>query len=158
LEVPTHLRALQLGTFEDTELCLKLTAFGVRHPHAAFFKVPAYSFHMIHVSSGATMGSIRLRAGSTRDLELYAGHIGYRVEPAYRGHRYAARSLRLLRPLALRIGLDPLWITCDPDNLASRRSLELAGAEFVEIVDVPEDSVLDHRKYPKKCRYRLAVS
>jgi tagatose 1,6-diphosphate aldolase len=54
------------------------------------------------------------------------------------------------------VGIDPLWITCDPDNAASRRSLELAGAEFMEVVDVPEDCGI--RKYGgklRKCRYRL---
>lgn len=62
----------------------------------------------------------------------------------------------LLLPLARRLGIDPLWITCDPENMASRRSLEIAGAEFVEIVDVPESCGI--RKFGgklRKCRYRL---
>jgi tagatose 1,6-diphosphate aldolase len=62
----------------------------------------------------------------------------------------------LLLPLARTLGIDPLWITCDPENVASRRSLEIAGAEFIEIVDVPEDCGI--RKYGgkmRKCRYRL---
>jgi predicted acetyltransferase len=86
---------------------------------------------------------------------MYAGHIGYGVHPLYRGHRYASRSVRLLMPLARRLGLDFLWITCDPENSASRRSLELAGAQFVEIVNVPEDCVIHQSGYPQKCRYRL---
>jgi tagatose 1,6-diphosphate aldolase len=77
------------------------------------------------------------------------------VHPPHRGHRYASRSLRLLLPVARRLGLNPLWITRDPENLASRRTLELAGAEFVEIVDVPEDCVIRQSGHPRKCRYRL---
>ena len=101
------------------------------------------------------MGGINLRVASTPEIELYAGHIGYFVHPPYRGRRYAARSLRLLVPLAWRLRLDPLWITCDPGNLAYRRTLELAGAEFIEMVDVPEDSIVHRSGRPCKCRYRL---
>jgi len=40
-------------------------------------------------------------------------------------------------PVARELGLDPLWITCDPDNIPSRRACEKAGAEFEEAVEVP---------------------
>lgn len=74
------------------------------------------------------------------------------------------RAHRLLRPRPLsrppvgrRLHLDPLWITCDPGNLAWRRTLELAGAEFIEIVDVPEDSVVHRSGHPRRRRYRLST-
>ena len=111
---------------------------------------------MMSVSREEEMGTINLRIGSTVHLERYAGHIGYGVHPPHRGRHYAARSVNLLLPLAYRHGISPIWITCDPENGASRRSLEIAGAEFVEIVDVPEDCGI--RKYGgklRKCRYRL---
>jgi tagatose 1,6-diphosphate aldolase len=134
------------------DLELRLVDYSV-HP---FHRVPTYSFHMVGISHGMQMGQINLRIGSTPHVERYAGHIGYGVHSQYRGHHYAARSVKLLLPLARRHELDPIWITCDPENLASRRSLEIAGAEFVEIVDVPPDCGI--RKYGgklRKCRYRL---
>lgn len=134
------------------DLELRLVDYSV-HP---FHRVPTYSFHMVGISHGMQMGQINLRIGSTPHVERYAGHIGYGVQPEHRGHHYAARSVKLLLPLARRLELDPIWITCDPENVASRRSLELAGAQFVEIVDVPADCGI--RKYggkPRKCRYRL---
>jgi len=120
-------------------------------------KVPAYRFLMTRVRDGEELGSIELRVGNTGTIVLYAGHIGYGVEPLHRGHHYAARSVRLLLPLAHRHGLDPVWITCNPDNLASRRTCELAGAEFVEVVDVPPDNDMYRQGERKKCRYRLDV-
>jgi hypothetical protein len=33
-----------------------------------------------------------MRIGSNPHIELYAGHVGYAVEPAHRGHRYASRT------------------------------------------------------------------
>ena len=134
------------------DLELRLVDYSV-HP---FHRVPTYSFHMVGISHGMQMGQINLRIGSTPHVERYAGHIGYGVHSQYRGHHYAARSVKLLLPLARRHELDPIWITCDPENLASRRSLEIAGAEFVEVVDVPPDCGI--RKYGgklRKCRYRL---
>lgn len=134
------------------DLELRLTDYSV-HP---FHRVPTYSFHMVSIAHGTQMGQINLRIGSTPHVERYAGHIGYGVHSEHRGHHYAARSVKLLLPLARRHALDPIWITCDPENLASRRSLEIAGAEFVEIVDVPADCGI--RKFGgklRKCRYRL---
>ncbi|HEY2466596.1 MAG TPA: GNAT family N-acetyltransferase [Terracidiphilus sp.] len=134
------------------DLELRLLDFSA-HP---FHRVPTYFFRMVSVAHAKELGTINLRIGSTAHLERYAGHIGYGVHPSSRGHHYAARSVTLLLPLARRHGLDPVWITCDPDNAASRRSLEIAGAELVEIVDVPLDCGI--RKYGarlRKCRYRL---
>lgn len=120
-----------------------------------FHRVPTYSFNMVSTIVGGNVGHIRLRVGSTAHIKLYAGHVGYNVDAPFRGRHYAARSLALLVPLARRVGLDPLWITCDPDNIASRRTLELAGAEFIEVVEVPEDGGIFQAGHPRKCRYRL---
>lgn len=132
-------------------LALELLCFEQHPAHHA----PTYQFHMVHRETRQVLGNIRLSLGSTPHLERYAGHIGYGVLPEHRGHHYAARSVRLLLPLARKAGLDPLWITCDPENLASRRTLELAGAELVEIVDVPLDCIIHRRGHPRKCRYRI---
>ena len=77
------------------------------------------------------------------------------MEPEHRGRRYAARGVRLLLPLAARHGIDPLWITCNPENLASRRTCELAGAELVEVVDLPPGEEMYQAGERQKCRYRL---
>lgn len=119
--------------------------------------VPAYRFEMRRAGSPERIGAIDLRVGDTQQLRMYGGHIGYGVEPAHRGQHYAARSCKLLLPLARRHGLRELWITCNPDNWASRRTCERAGAELVEIVDLPEDSDMYQRGERQKCRYHLAI-
>lgn len=141
------------GALQDAELILELADFAAHPVH----KVPTYYFRMIHSDSGEELGIINLRVGSTSHVELYAGHVGFTVHAAHRGHRYAARALRLLTPLAGKLGLNPLWITCDPDNMASRQSCELAGAQLVEIVDVPENCVIHRSGHKQKCRYRLDI-
>lgn len=141
------------GVLYDEELELELDRFEIHPVH----HVQTYQFRMVQRETREKLGNLRLSIGSTPHLELYAGHIGYGVLPKHRGHHYAARAVRLVIPLARHLGLDPLWITCDPENMASRRTLELAGAELIEIVDVPEDCIIHRNGHPRKCRYRLST-
>lgn len=145
---------LEPGVLAEEEFELKLLCYEIHPAH----RVPTYRFHMVDRRTREVLGHIRLSTGSTPHLELYAGHIGYGVLPEHRGHRYAARAVRLLVPFARRLGIDPLWITCDPENAASRRTLELAGGELAEIVDVPEDCIIRRTGHPRKCRFRLSTT
>lgn len=102
-------------------------------------------------------GTLSLRLGDDDDLVQYYGHIGYGVFPPARGQHYAERACRLVLPLAKRNGLNTLWITCNPDNLASRRTCERLGATFVDTVAVPARHALFERGEHAKCRYRLSL-
>ena len=102
-------------------------------------------------------GGISLRAGTNESVELYYGHIGYHVYPPARGRHYAERACRLLLPLCRRHGVRTLWITCNPDNAASRRTCERLGMELVGIVPIPQSEPLYARGEREKCRYRLAL-
>lgn len=148
-------RFLRPGPLIDGDLSLVLEEENSGDPVRGH--VPSYGFVMQRTADGHELGRVSLRVGGTPDIVFYVGHIGYGVLPDHRGNHYAARSCRLLVPLARAHGLDPLWITCNPDNLASRRSCELAGARFVEIVDLPPDSEMYQRGERRKCRYRLDV-
>jgi predicted acetyltransferase len=121
-------------------------------------RVPTYRFRMIHTETGEELDGINLRSGSTPHIARYAGHVGFSVHPSPRGHRYASRALKLLVPIATQLNFEGLWITCDPENAASRRSLELAGAKFVEVVNVPEDRIIYKSGHPRKCRYWIGLS
>lgn len=118
--------------------------------------VPAYTFSM-RGPGGEYMGRIRLRVGWSEDVIRYAGHVGYAVEPAHRGHRYAARACRLIMPLAKQHGMSDLWITCQPDNMPSRRTLEVLGAEYVGVIDVPPGYPLDAGAERRKMCFRLGL-
>ena len=139
--------------FRDHEIELALTEYGIQSVH----RVPAYQFRMVHSTSREELGTIRLRVGSTPHIERYAGHIGYAVHPQHRGHHYAAKSLRLLLTFAHPLEINPIWITCDPDNIASRRTLDSIGAQFIEVVNVPRDCIIHKSGHPQKCRYRITL-
>lgn len=147
-----------LVTREMFERFIMEFPLGRHKPDPARGLVPAYSFwmHLLDPSAPAAMaGGVTLRIGHTRDLEMYLGHVGYGVYPPARGRHLAERSVRLLYPLAKRHGINPLWITCNPDNYPSRRTCERLGATLVEIVDLPDDHPLYLRGEREKCRYRV---
>lgn len=127
-------------------------------------RVPAYQFWMLlHHGSGGRhtnpplriAGGISVRIGNTPSVELYYGHLGYHVYPAVRGHHYALRACQLVLPLLRAHDQTTAWITCDPGNAASRRTIEHLGGTYVETVDVPVGEPLYARGERQKQRYRL---
>ena len=144
-----------VGILRDRDLWLELRA---REPaNEARGWAPAYRFAMRIDGVEHAVGRLSLRIGSSRTIEMYAGHLGYEVVPAFRGHRLAERSVRLILPLARRHEFTELWITCNPDNWPSRRTCERLGAQLVEIVDVPRESDVFQPGSERKCRYRLVL-
>ena len=122
--------------------------------------VPSYHFWMKLAAPGAAVpiaGGIGLRIGDTPEIRTFTGHIGYHVYPPARGHHYAERAARLLLPLARRHGMREVWITCNPENVASRRTCELLGARLVEIVPIPSEHPFHSRGEHAKCRYLLEL-
>jgi predicted acetyltransferase len=148
-------RFIHPGPLFDQELELNLVRTFPGNPESEI--VPFYRFRMQHAQTKQKIGSIDLRIGTTENILLYIGHIGYRVLPAFRGHHYAARSCRLLFPLAKQHGINPLWITCNPDNLASRKTCTQAGGILMEIIELPKNHELSLQGEHQKCRYCIRL-
>ena len=98
-------------------------------------------YDVIVNDSNRIVGRCDLRLGQTKTIEL-AGHIGYTIYMPYRGHHYAAKACQLLFKQASFLKMKELIITCNTDNIASYRTCELAGCEFIETKIVPRDHVL----------------
>lgn len=74
------------------------------------------------------LGRIALRHTLTERLRVAGGHIGYDVRPTARRRGYATVMLREVLPLALAEGVTPAaLLTCDADNIASRKVIETNG-------------------------------
>jgi predicted acetyltransferase len=82
---------------------------------------------------GEFCGSIGLRwqPGTDALPPHVLGHIGFAVVPWKRGHGYAARALALMLPHARAADLNHVEITTEPDNFASRRTIEKNGGRLV---------------------------
>ena len=74
------------------------------------------------------------------------------MDEAHRRNGYATRAIRLIVGLARVCGVSPLWILIEPDNLASRKAVERAGLELVDVADtLPEAAACGLG--PQICRY-----
>ena len=144
------------GDLSDGVLALELREFTASDPERGW--VTAYHFVIRHSESNQPVGLISLRVGSNDSLRLYAGHVGYAIAEPFPGNRFASRAVWLMLPLTRIVDLDPLWITCDPTNAASRRTCEIIGTEYQEDVLVPES----HERYLNgarvRSRYRLSLA
>jgi predicted acetyltransferase len=82
---------------------------------------------------GTVVGRISLRHALNPWLLEVGGHIGYAVRPSARRRGHATAALRLVLPVAHEHGIDPALVTCDVDNVGSRRVIEAAGGVLEDV-------------------------
>jgi len=114
--------------------------------------VPSYRYEMWPLSGDTVLGTIDIRIGDNENI-FYAGHIGYRVHEPYRGHHFAEKACRLIVRIARAHGMKQVVITCNPDNPASKRTIERLGARLEGIYDIPPHNELYHYGDRQKCRF-----
>ncbi|RYJ00012.1 MAG: GNAT family N-acetyltransferase [Actinomycetales bacterium] len=89
---------------------------------------------------GEVVGFLALRHRLTAWLLEEGGHIGYGIRPSRRGQGHASRALGLAVTAAAGLGLERVLVTCDEDNVGSRRTIERCGGAY-------EDSRNGKRRY-----------
>ncbi|KIP77290.1 acetyltransferase [Vibrio harveyi] len=80
------------------------------------------------IEEGVILGSIRVRNGNNDYLENVIGHIGYETAPDAQGKGIATFMLNWVKAEVLE---GSAIVTCDVNNIASRRVIEKAGGEFL---------------------------
>jgi predicted acetyltransferase len=91
------------------------------------------------------LGRLSIRHTLNQSLRTLGGHIGYSVRPSARRRGHATAMLTAALPYAHRLGIDPALVTCDDDNVASRKVIEASGG-------VPDEP------YENKLRYWVPTS
>ena len=117
----------------------------LRFGHEQIWRITAHN-------SRREIGQISYRDGESRCIYYY-GHIGYHIDPPWRGNHYAARACQLLKTEIGMSGKSSVVITCDPENEASRKTCERLGCLLEGIVSVPEDLQKKYEINNRKCRY-----
>ena len=111
-----------------------------------------YDYMIVPHGTHREVGRISLRMGESPCV-YYFGHIGYHVDPPYRGNHYARRACALLRPLIALHGKSSVVITTDPDNWASRKTCLGLGCTLERTVAVPQEIRDRWEISAVKCRY-----
>lgn len=76
------------------------------------------------------VGRVMIRHHLNDFLRRIGGHIGYGVVASERGKGFGKEMFKQSLPIAQSIGLQRVLITCDEDNVASRKIIESAPAYF----------------------------
>lgn len=79
------------------------------------------------VSGDQYLGRISIRHRLTAHLMEIGGHIGYDIRPSARQRGHGTAMLTATLPVARSLGIDPALLTCDEDNIASRKVIEANG-------------------------------
>jgi predicted acetyltransferase len=114
-------------------------------------QVPRLPGCLLWMWDGEFCGSINFRhLHGTEELpEHVSGHIGYAVVPSKQRHGYATRALALMLPIAAKAGLSRVLLTCDDDNIASRKVIEANHGSLAVGVPIPEQ--------PNRCKLHFWV-
>jgi predicted acetyltransferase len=73
------------------------------------------------------LGRLAIRRRLTPTLMNVGGHIGYDVRPSARRRGHVTAMLQAALPIARGLGIGRALITCDVDNVASRKVIEKNG-------------------------------
>ena len=76
------------------------------------------------------IGRISLRHKLTEELLKIGGHIGYDVRPSERRKGYCSKMLELCLQEAKTMGLKKVLMTCDYDNVGSKKVIEKNGGKL----------------------------
>lgn len=119
--------------------------------------VPSVYFAICPHGRHVKIGECDLRLGMNEEI-YYAGNIGYRIYPPYRGHGYAYDACVLLFQIAhQKYHMDELILTCSPENTASRKTLEKLHGNLLETTPVPVTHWLYRRGETVKNIYKFEL-
>ena len=107
-------------------------------------RVPQLDFFLLR-DVATILGWSGLRLWLNPNLEDIGGHIGYRIRPTERRKGYGARILAMTLAEARQHGLRDVLLTCDSDNIGSRRIIERNGGQLASESVSPQSGVLVDR-------------
>lgn len=116
----------------------------------------AYEYKIILNNQNVIVGWLDFQLAPSKEV-FYRGHISYGIDEEHRGHNYASKAINLIKWCAKEHNFNLLVITCDPDNIASLKSIERAGAKLLGVFDIPEDHELAQYGVKQKCIYELSL-
>jgi predicted acetyltransferase len=105
--------------------------------------------YFVGVVDETIVGRLSLRHTLNESLARIGGHIGYGVIPSQRKKGYATAMVRQVIPFCRRIGIAEALISCDEENMGSRKVVETCGGIFEANVQCPDSGLLMRRYWLK---------
>lgn len=127
----------KFNKIQGTEVDLILNKYCEAIPEKKW--VPKFVYHIVLHNSNTIIGECEARIGTSDNL-FFNGHIGYAINPEYRGHGYAGKAVKLLLSVCKDNGLEKIYITNTPENKNSRRVCEKLDAKHLGVYELPQDN------------------
>jgi predicted acetyltransferase len=117
--------------------------------NGAYDRVPSTEFWLI--DDNQYIGRLFVRHELNDFLLKVGGNIGYEIRPSKRKQGYGTQMLRLGLEKARQLGLRRALVTCDENNIGSKKVIERNGGKLENAVDVEGATV-------KKLRYWIELT
>lgn len=119
--------------------------------------VPSIEYEIVIDSKQEVIGRCVLRIGHN-DNTYWGGNIGYYIYEKFRGHGYAYEACLLLFEIAKVKGLSEIYITCNPENIASKRTCEkLPMGALLGNFEIPIDNEMRAKGEYRKCIFKYTL-
>lgn len=102
------------------------------------------------IEHGEYIGRVSIRHELTDYLKKVGGHIGYDIRPSKRRQGYGKKILELGLEKARELGMKDILITCDIDNIASKKIIEANGGKF-------DRKLVVEKNKPEKLHYKIPL-
>ncbi len=93
--------------------------------------VPESTFWI--VENDEYIGRVSIRHKLTQELEKVGGNIGIDIRPSKRGMGLGKEAMKLALQKAHEVGLNKVLLTCNVNNIPSKKMIEACGGELKEI-------------------------
>ncbi len=87
------------------------------------------------------VGCMQLHNVLNERMKRFSGHVGYSVRPSERRRGYAKKMLAKAKDYLSSFGFKEIYVSCLPENEASRRTILANGGEYIETVFIECDGV-----------------
>lgn len=123
----------------------------------AYDGIPTVYYDVVLHNTDHKVGKCDLRLKLDNRMYYY-GNVGYNIIEQERGHHYAYYACKVLFKIARdEYSFNELYITCNPDNEASYKTLKKLKGELVEVAEIPEKHELYSQGDRYKCVFRYKV-
>ena len=95
----------------------------------------------IRKADNKMVGCMQVHHVLNEQMRTITGHVGYSVRPSERRKGYATQMLKKAKDYLSSFGFSEIYVSCLPENEASRRTILANGGEYIETVYLEVDKV-----------------
>lgn len=105
----------------------------------------------IRKADNKMIGCMQVHHVLNEQMRNVTGHVGYSVRPSERRKGYATRMLAKAKDYLSSFGFSEVYVSCLPENEASRRTILANGGKLVDTVALPmEEESVELERYSIK--------